>query len=246
MFAAVRFTRGARRALGSRRRSRRAPGPAQTGGRSGLLERSISLGSSADAVRPTTAASGAAATNCARGLDAVEGGHAVVHEHDVGPELLAAVRPRPSPTDGDDLDVVPHPEQELERVAENLVVLDEHDPDRRHPCQETIPPRAKGDSAAGRPGAPRPRASGCAATMPFDEAVERRRLGACEQREDDARLREQTSDDGQRDVAEVVSARDRRRRPRDRASRRGGSRGRRARRHARRASLLPWRRPPTA
>ncbi len=38
---------------------------------------------------------------------------------------------------GDDLDVGAEPEQELERLAEDLVVLDEHDADRRGHSAET-------------------------------------------------------------------------------------------------------------
>ena len=43
----------------------------------------------------------------------------------------------------------------------------------------------------------------------FDEAVERRRLGAGEEGQERPRLREQTRDDLERDLGEVVSARDR-------------------------------------
>ena len=44
---------------------------------------------------------------------------------------------------------------------------------------------------------------------PFDEPVERRRLGAGEEGQETTRLREQTGDDLERDFGEVVSACDR-------------------------------------
>ena len=92
-----------------------------------------------------------------RGLDAVQGRHAVVHQHDVRPVFFRRRHGGDSvPHRGDDFDVVPHPEEELESVAKYLVVLHEHDPDWRHPANP-IPRRGEAGSAAGRRRAPRPR-----------------------------------------------------------------------------------------
>jgi len=80
-----------------------------------------------------------------RRLDAVESGQAVVHQHDVRPVLDRRGDGGPSvPDRRDDLDVGPHPEQELERIAKDVVVLDEHDPDWPHLRQGYSAPSRRG------------------------------------------------------------------------------------------------------
>jgi hypothetical protein len=65
------------------------------------------------------------------GLDAVERGESVVEEHDVGPKAAAELDRRNSIRGGpDDLDVGAEPEQQLKRLAEDVVVLDQDNPDR--------------------------------------------------------------------------------------------------------------------
>ena len=67
-----------------------------------------------------------------RRLDAVERGQPVVHHDDVGIELTAQLDDLRAVLDGgDDVDVGAEPEQQLERLAEDLVVLDEGDADGR-------------------------------------------------------------------------------------------------------------------
>ena len=64
--------------------------------------------------------------------DYVELGQPVVHEHNVGPVLAARGHGlRPVADRRDDLDVGAHSQQQLERLPEDLVVLDQEDPDRR-------------------------------------------------------------------------------------------------------------------
>ena len=98
------------------------------------------------------------AHGCGR-LHAVHAGQAVVHQHDVRLEALdrgndlAAVADR-----RDDLEVRTHAEQQLECLAEDLVVLDEEDPDRPpHGGADSTRPREAGGNAAGRRPGRRPR-----------------------------------------------------------------------------------------
>ena len=64
-------------------------------------------------------------------LDAVEAGQPVVHDDDVGIVIPAELDDVVAVLDrGDDLDVRPHPEEHLESLAEDSVVLDEGDADR--------------------------------------------------------------------------------------------------------------------
>ena len=86
----------------------------------------------ADAVRQTTATSGAGLEHRPRRLHAVEPGEPVVHQHDVRAQLArhAAAPPSPSETDATTFDVRAQPEEQLERFAEDVVVLDEDDADR--------------------------------------------------------------------------------------------------------------------
>ena len=66
-----------------------------------------------------------------RRLDAVEAGHAVVHEHDVRLALPYRGQRVVAVTDrSDHLDVGTQAQEQLERVAEHLVVLDEDDAHR--------------------------------------------------------------------------------------------------------------------
>ena len=80
-----------------------------------------------------------------RRFHAVHGRHPVVHEHHVRVVLeRGGYRGGAVPDRGDDLDVAAHPEQELESIAEDVVVLDEHDPHRPHPPEPYSAPSRSG------------------------------------------------------------------------------------------------------
>ena len=85
----------------------------------------------AEAVRQTTATAGARFTHGPRRLHAVEPGQPVVHQHDVRLVLAHDRRCRRAVGDrGNDLHVGLQSEQQLERLAEALVVLDDDEADR--------------------------------------------------------------------------------------------------------------------
>ena len=86
----------------------------------------------AEAVRQITATSGQAARRRPRRLDAVERRQPEVHHDDVRIELETEVGDlRPVPHGADHVDVRAQPEQKLERLSEDVVVLDEGYTNRR-------------------------------------------------------------------------------------------------------------------
>ena len=80
-------------------------------------------------------------------LDPVEARHADVHQHDVGSvpldqrQGLLAVRGA-----GEELDAVEEPEQHAEALADEALVIGEHDPDRSDPVLGVGAPGAHGGS----------------------------------------------------------------------------------------------------
>ena len=124
----------------------------------------------------------------------------------------------------DDLEVGSHTEQELERLAEDLVVLDEEDPDRppHAGADSTRPREAGGSGAVRRPG--RDLDAGMPIGDPPEQAVERRPVLPDEERQELPRLLQELRDDGVRVVVEAVAAGHGLRRPRARATRPCGSR----------------------
>ena len=118
---------------GSRPRSRPAPGPCAGRRRRRPSSSASSSRGLADAVRQTTATSGTPRGRASVASTPSMPGQPVVHHDHVRLELAARRRRRARAVvdRADDLEPVLEPEQELERCAEDIVVLDEQDADRR-------------------------------------------------------------------------------------------------------------------